>query len=501
MVTTCYEMILGYSKDFPYPSPILLKLPRNGTLTANCLLLAAGLLVGFSVGQWRASHRSVGPIVENKPGHTPPTSAPSHSEKSTRVHSPKEADAALALAGKQTDSQRLDTLRSFYGDWAQSDPASAAAHALQHLQPGQALSESLTAVAREWGNSDAHTAWQWAEEGVSGPLKLQLQTAILQGWSQRDPAAAAHWLSDSGLTTQPFYDAVASAWAAADYHAAFEWARGLGDPKTRTIAEIPIAREIVLNDPGNVPILNDIISPPAPTIASGPTKSPTTVVDPPAHPIPPEPTAESINMATAIADLWATKDPGAAAKWVDTLSPGPGRDEAAATLATVWAATDINAAVHWSSNISDPQMRRNVITHLGTTWGAIEPDKALAWLNTLPPEDAANGMEGALHSWAATDPPGLQNFVDTGGATLLTDTARLALGDVLTDTDIPRAMDLALGISNDQQRNNALIRFYHQWRKTDPDSATEWRNSQWATLPESTRGSLQIEEARSVKLR
>lgn len=494
-------MTLGYSKDFPYPSPSLLKLPRNGTLPANCLLLAAGLFVGFSIGHWRASQGIIEPIVENKPGHPPPPPALARAEKSTRVMSPKDADAALALASKHTDSQRLDTLRNFYGNWAQSDPAAAAAHALQHLQPGMALSESLTTVAREWGSADAHTAWQWAEEGVSGPLKLQLQTAILQGWSQHDPAAAAHWLSDSGLTTQPFYDAVATAWAAKDYHAAFEWARGLGDPKTRTIAEIPIAREIVLNDPGNVPILNDIISPPTRSVASGPTKSQPPAADPPTSPAPPEPTAESINMATAIADLWATKDPAAAAKWVDTLSPGPGRDEAAATLATVWAASDINAAVHWSSNISDPQMRRNVITHLGTTWGAIEPDKALAWLNTLPPEDAANGMEGALHSWAATDPPGLQNFVDTGGSSPLTDTARLALGDVLTDTDIPHSMDLALGISNEFQRNNALIRFYHQWRKTDPDSASEWRNSQWPTLPESTRSSLQMEEARSVKLR
>ena len=493
--------MLGYSKDFPYPSPIPLKLPRNGTLTANCLLLAAGLLVGFSIGQWRASHRLVGLIVENKSGHAPPPATLPRSEKSTRVISPKDADAVIALSATQTHSQRLENLRAFYGNWAQSDPAAAAAHALQHLQPGLTLSESLTAVAREWGNADAHTAWQWAEEGVSGPLKLQLQTAILQGWSQRDPAAAAHWLSDSGLTTQPFYDAVASAWAATDYHAAFDWARGLGDPKTRAVAEIPIAREIVLNDPGNVPLLNDIISPPARAVASGPTKTSAPGTSAPANPTPPEPSAESINMATAIADLWATKDPAAAAKWVDTLPPGPGRDEAAATLATVWAATDINAAVHWSSNIVDPQMRRNVITHLGTTWGAIEPDKALAWLNTLPPEDAANGMEGALHSWAATDPPGLQNFVDTGGSSALTDTARLALGDVLTDTDIPRSMDLALGISNDLHRNNALIRFYHQWRKTDPDSATEWRNSQWPTLPESTRTSLQIEEARSVKLR
>ena len=478
-------------------SLLTLKLPRNGTPLANCLLLAAGILVGYGAGHWRSfqgldteSQTVAAAPSRRLPPATPPEPAGAPEQQNPKK-SARDAASVLSTSARMPEAARLETLRGFYGEWAGTDPAAAAAHALQHLKPGAAFSESLTTIARSWGTADARTAWQWAEDGISGPLKTQLQTAILQGWSGRDPAAAGEWLSGSGLTSQPFFDAIASNWAALDPRAAVDWAKKIPDSHSRSTAEVSTAREIASTDPAAAAaFFSPVISPPASTGTSAATN--------PAAPAGPGPSTESLSLATAITDLWATTDPAAAAEWVSSLPAGPGRDEASATLATVWGASDIKAATAWSAQITDPDMRRQVIEHLGTTWGAIEPDKALAWLGTLPPADAAPGTEGALHSWAATDPRGLESWLTHAGSSALTDTARLALGDVLTDTNLPRAMDFAMGIAADASRDNAISRFYHTWRKTDPDSALEWRDAQWPTLPESTRQSLAAVEVRTV---
>ncbi len=380
-----------------------------------------------------------------------------------------------------SEQERTDYLRGYYGQWAQADPTAAAEHARSNLSPGAALSESLTATAHQWGVQDARAAWQWVETGVAGPLKMELQTAILKGWSQRDPAAAASWLAGSGLTAQPFFDTVSAAYAAAQPLAAAAWARSLPDAKSRATAEVGAAREIAAASPSKAAEIF------APEITAPATTTPGKTT--------PE---ETLNVTTAITDLWATTDPAAAAKWVGSLPAGPGRAEAAATLATVWAASDIQAAVQWSATIPDAATRQNVIEHLGTTWGAIEPDKALEWLATLPAADAARGTQGALHSWAVTDPEGLGEWLGQSPAGPNTDTARLALGDVLTDTDIAQSMDLALGISQPVARDAALARFYHQWRKSDADSATEWLNTQWPQLPASAQQRLTNEGVRAV---
>ena len=71
-------------------------------------------------------------------------------------------------------------------------------------------------------------------------------------------------------------------------------------------------------------------------------------------------------------------------------------------------------------------------------------------------------------------------------------------GSVLTDTNLPEAMDLPMGIAAEAPRGSAISRFYHAWRKTGPDSALEWHHAQWPTLPESTRQRPTNEEIRTV---
>ena len=465
-----------------------MKIPRNGSLAANASLLALGAMLG-GVGTWLVSlqrdHMPETAVVVAKPATKAPRgplkSAPGHSE--TRAENFRHAgetaaanpEAGFAKAGEISSQQdRTEFLSGFYGAWSQEDPAAAAAHAKANLPPGAALSESLSITGKNWGQVDPQGAWKWAEEALSGPLKQETQTSILQGWTEHDPEAASKWLLASGLTTQPFFDSVAGTWASSDPKKAIDFAQSIPDDQTRKTTTVAVVSEVAKDDPKSViplvePILND------PKNSDGPSLVPPWM------------------------DSWGTADPVAAAKYINGMPNGPSKREAINILATVWAASDINAAVAWSQRVDDPAMRQQIIQHLGTTWGAIEPDKALAWLQTLPYSDAKNGIDGAVNSWAATDPVGLRSWIDEAGPNQITDTARLNLGDALTDTNITDSMSLALGIADPKARDSATIRFLHQWRKTDPDSAGDWVNTQWSALPTSTQTRITAELQRPVQ--
>ena len=470
-----------------------MKFLRNGSLAANASLLVLGAVLG-SVGTWHVARQSLAtPSSATEPAKKPDSSGirvstklaandnfpESRSEKFRNAGEKAAANPETGFAGASeipSHQDQLDYLRGFYGAWSQEDAAAAAAHAKSHLPAGLALSEALSVTAHNWGKTDPTAAWKWVEESLSGPLKQETLTSLLQGWTSQNPNAASRWLLDSGLTSAPFFDAVASTRAATDPQGAVDFAKSIPDDQTRKTALVTAIGKIAEDNPATAaPIVEPIVTDP---------KNP-----------------DGIDIATALINLWGTTDPAASAKWIDSLPPGPARTEATNTLATVWAASDINAAVAWSQRVADPDMREQIIQHLGTTWGAIEPDKALTWLQTLPPNEAKNGIEGALNSWAATDPVGLRQWIDSTGSNSMTDTARLSLGDTLTDTNINDSLNLALGIADPTARDGALIRFLHQWRKTDPDSAQDWVNTQWSELSTTTQAKVNQEMLRQVQLR
>ncbi|MDA0765909.1 MAG: hypothetical protein O3A87_07825 [Verrucomicrobia bacterium] len=308
---------------------------------------------------------------------------------------------------------------------------------------------------------------------MTGPLKERALTDLMIGWTRRTPDIAADWLVDSGLTSQPLINAVARTWAEQDPRRAAAWADLLPAGVPQQTAEVAVASEWATQD------------------ASAAAEYFTEAAS----------REEGINLAIALTDVWATTDPAATAAWIAGLAVSASRDQSAAALATIWAATDIEAAVAWGTGLSDAAMRQQVIAHLGTTWGAIEPFAAIDWLTSLSAKEAADGLTGAFYSWAGTAPEQLQEWIATEPPVGLGDRARLSLGDVLTASDVPTAMDLALGMNSAGARDEALGRFFREWRKSDDASAQDWLDVHWASLPVSARERLVQEQARAVPLR
>ncbi|GAA5484575.1 hypothetical protein [Haloferula sargassicola] len=468
-----------------------MKLPRNGSPLANASLLVSGVVLGAAMTWWISPRAGLGsaspaeaaglspvfrdPALNARSDDSPEARAwdPSRLSAMDRARHFREAGAAAAetdLPRALSDSEgiasvkdRADYVRGLYGKWAETDPEGALNHAQGSLPAGQLQSDAIGIAINKWGQDNPREAWLWAENHLSGPLKERALTDLMMGWTRRNPEEAAGWLASTGLTSQPFFNALPGTWAESDPQAALDWARSLPDGKAKDTAETAIANTVAQNNPRQAAEMF------SKTIDEG----------------------DNAAVAITIADIWATTDPAAAAQWVAEMDDGPGKTEAASTLATVWAASDIEAAVKWSASIVDADMQRQVVSNIGTTWGAIDPFDALQWLETLPPEVGGDGITGAMYSWAGTDPVGMRQWIDAAGPDSLADRARQSLGDVLSQNAMPDAMDVALGMSSAPARDAALARYFREWRKRDDATAQDWLDANRTSLPATAQDTLE----------
>lgn len=471
---------------------------RNGSLPANALLIAIGAAAGAGITVLIAPiarDRQAGNDVSGRGSSYASRSGESGKagkngttlQDALRIQDPQQRAASLRDAGAaaakkdparaislgaslSTDQDKLEFLRGIYASWSLSDPVAALDYAKSSMPAGMARTEAIGIAVNKWAAKDPRAAWLWSEENLNGPVKEQAQTDVMIGWTRKTPEIAAQWLVSSGYTSQNLVAAVARTYAEQQPQEAFDWARSLHEPAARRTAIDTSAREWVAQNPAEaVPALIDEISKP-----------------------------EGSDLPIIIADVWGTTDPAATSEWLKTLPPSAAKDEAAATLATVWAANDINAAVAWSGTLTDEATRKQVITHIGTTWGAIEPDGALAWLYSLPGDLAKDGVIGAFHSWAATDATGLREWVDENPPAAEMDVARMALAEVLADSDIGSSMDLVFQLSSATNRDNAAARYFRHWRRTDDAAAQDWLKQNWSNLESSTRQRLTVEQQRHL---
>lgn len=485
---------------------------RNGSLLSNLLLVAGGAISG-SMLTWSLRPPPAGPgsrsgtiasATESRrhPARAaaPPLGGGDHRLKLSQIiaaDDPAHKAEDLNRLGREVattdpgralemsreisgEADRLVFVRGAFEAWAAQDPSAAAAFAESGFPAGELRSEAIRVAVTAWAQTDPRAAFQWMEERLSGPLKEEALVALAQGWSRRSPEQAAAWFIETGSTSQPLLSAIAGTWARQDPAAAVKWASALQDDANRGVGLTSALGEMARQDPAAAALAA------TPFLQSDATPGASAA----AVPVP--------DLATVLADIWGTSNPSAASAWVHSLPPGPAQQEAAGTLATVWAASDITAAVAWSSTLTDPTLQTAVVSHLGTTWGAIEPDRALAWLDSLPPTVAARGTQGALNSWAATDPVGLGDWIGQLEAGPRSDMARRSLGDVMVDQEPMAALELAGGMADPNQQSDALARYYRQFHRADPASAIEWLQSEASRFPAPAQQALAREQQRLV---
>ena len=85
-----------------------------------------------------------------------------------------------------------------------------------------------------------------------------------------------------------------------------------------------------------------------------------------------------------------------------------------------------------------------------------------------------NAMQGALDSWAATDPNAMSAWIATQPPGPAADSAHGALSETLIDSDPTSAFTSAFAIHDDALRQREVRKLYRYWLRHDGPAATAW---------------------------
>ncbi len=88
----------------------------------------------------------------------------------------------------------------------------------------------------------------------------------------------------------------------------------------------------------------------------------------------------------------------------------------------------------------------------------------------------------------------MRDWVENSEQNAISDAARRSLADVLSQNSILDSIDVAMGIGSTEDRNDAVARYFRQWRKSDDASAQEWLGVAWEVMPVDLQERLQKEQ-------
>lgn len=126
--------------------------------------------------------------------------------------------------------------------WAEAEPA-AAAEFVAGLAPDPMAFDLLPALAPSMARDPAAAA-RWLQASSEFDFRSESVAAVAREWGRRDPARAAAWLAQFSADgeNRRATGALAGVWAAADGVAAMGWARSLAEGETRDEALEAAAR-------------------------------------------------------------------------------------------------------------------------------------------------------------------------------------------------------------------------------------------------------------------
>lgn len=271
--------------------------------------------------------------------------------------------------------------------WGQFDGASAVAYARENM--GGRRGGYLTAAAmRSWASVNPQAALEWKESAGStgGPGDFFLNAALISGFAQNDPAAAAAYVTamDAGPQRQRLTGVLVNEYLKQGYGSATGWAQSLSDPSLKTEAYTEIMRRWARDDVDAAarwltPQLDQPFASAAAAELAGemaetnPAGALDLVYSMPEGEARDEALAETL-------EEWAERDPEAAALWLDEQPIAPATDLAVAAYAREVARLDPTAAMDWAQTIYDDNQRQSAIFETAVTWMRQDPTAATAWM-------------------------------------------------------------------------------------------------------------------------
>ena len=160
--------------------------------------------------------------------------------------------AAFALAQRAGDFPGNEPLTNLaYREWANVDPAAAAAQAAK--DPTGGWRSPVNQVVRTWASQDPAAAANWSLSLTDPQTSSRAVSQSVRQWARADLGAATNWVNNlpDGQARDSASVSMALATAANDPQSAVNWANSIADPNARNDALQRLSREVMWRNPTN----------------------------------------------------------------------------------------------------------------------------------------------------------------------------------------------------------------------------------------------------------
>lgn len=383
-----------------------------------------------------------------------------------------------------------------YQIWAETDPAAAAARAVEITDNNQRYS-SITSVAREWATRDPAAAWRWAgtltrpneQENISesiiatvmadgdtrqavafletmpdGKPRTAALGKIALTLAMSDPAGALDFLRKNVRTSgdEEAYSGVLSHWSRTDPDRAIETALAMESGKVRSASLVSIIHEVANRDAAAAFKMLERIDP-----------------------------EEWQDMSYSIAYHLAQKDPKGAFAWAQSIPDEETRSNALSNVLNSWAQRDPVQACEQVKLITDPKSRDRALQSALSNWSYQDAVSAMTWaIRNLDEKQQLNIIPNSLiSSWTKQDRAGVQEWISALPEGDLRSATTASFVDRWANEDVVAAGTWLRGLKGGESRDRAVISFSGRVFRTDPEAALIWA----ASIRDGERRTSQVE--------
>ena len=171
---------------------------------------------------------------------------------------------------------------------------------------------------------------------------------------------------------------------------------------------------------------------------------------------------------------WAAAYPEQASLWAESIDPA-GRQAALQAVAVVWCENDPSAAASWVTNLPPGDTRVSMTESLCFELARTNPLWAMHLAVELPEGSRQDDLiAGIAAEWAVKDHNAALTWVNEVSGEALKEKLFSSLAKVVVDADPAQAVELALYLSPETRRNDALLGIVQRWAQNEPATAAAW---------------------------
>ena len=354
------------------------------TLSIAFICGAGGYLLGKQ--QSPDSTANKGEIFEL--GHL---NAPASARRPTSVSEVDVANLHKKLDAEMDPLLRMKLAMQNMEAWVGRNPQDALGW-LQTQQPSQRRNELVRLALKQFSETDAKGAAEWALANLTGASLNNNLIAIALNWADQNGSEAANWLSklpqsserDAAMENMYF------AWASNEPEAAMKFLKlnpELGElsPTLQRAALAGWAKSDPLKAVATSLAMSQANQDPAlfgNTLANWATMDLQNSSDWMLANL------KSGNERSAaikeLATIFAQQSPDAGVAWLDKLNAGQERDAAANSMVTAWARTDAPAAAKWAAEQTSSTLLPQAASAIAHNFLRADPATFEKWRDTLP---------------------------------------------------------------------------------------------------------------------